>query len=200
MNNSPAIQNYTVVLKSSGEIEPRSLGSYGFIYLYAASGVFEVSFDGVTFIPGYPGLFFNAAGEAFFLRTQSGSQVTVSFTASNFIIGFSPQILPIKAAQTLLKPWQYEAITAGQAVTFYGTGGPGAGQAGAKYLWRKAIVITNNDSSSLLEIKDSTGTYRIGSVQPLKAWYLETSDDLIVKNETLSDINCRIAEIFYPNT
>jgi hypothetical protein len=101
-------------------------------------------------------------------------------------------------AKTLVKGWDHDSIEADTAVTFYGTGGSGEHQAGAAYAYRKAIIVTNNDSSSVLEIWDGTGTNRVGTVQPLKAWYLETSDDLQIKNETLSAINCRVSELFYP--
>ncbi len=99
-------------------------------------------------------------------------------------------------APTLVKGWSGSSLTAGQALLFYGTGG--LTMAGVLYSYRKGIIVTNNDSSSVIEIWNSDQTRRVGTVQPLKAWYLETSDDLVVKNETLSTINCRISEIFYP--
>jgi hypothetical protein len=191
-------QNYTVQLKGTGQVESRNLGAYSFIYIYSSSQPFQISFDGVTFIVGYAGLTFSVLGSSFFLRAASSLDATVSFIASNFQIGFAPQILPVKEAQTKLKGWSGNTLSGGQAVAFYGTGGDGASQAGAAYLWRKAIIVCNNNSSSVLEIWDITQANRIATVQPDKAFYLETSDDVVVKNETLSDIDCRISEIFYP--
>ena len=51
---------------------------------------------------------------------------------------------------------------------------------------------------SLLRSAGAVIGSRMGTVFPRQAWYLETSTDICVKNETVADIACRVAEVFYP--
>jgi hypothetical protein len=103
-------------------------------------------------------------------------------------------------SKTLLKPFAAATIAAGVNVKFYGTGGAGAGQAGAAYLYRKAIIVTNNDPDSDLEVykTEVDAAKRIGTVFARQAWLLESSDDVCIKNETGAAIDCRVCEVFYP--
>jgi hypothetical protein len=104
-------------------------------------------------------------------------------------------------ARTINKPFAAATIAAGAFATFYGIGGVGAGLAGAPYDYRRAIVITNNDPDADLEIYTrAAGPVpgdRLATVFPRQAWTLETSDDLVVKNESAGAIACRICEVFY---
>jgi hypothetical protein len=102
---------------------------------------------------------------------------------------------------TRVKAFAAASIAAGADVKFYGTGGTSSTQAGVLYNYRKAIVVTNNDPLNDLEIFDCAGAVvgnRMGTVFPRQAWYLETSTDICVKNETGAAIACRVAEVFYP--
>lgn len=103
--------------------------------------------------------------------------------------------------KTLIKAFAAATIAAGAHVEFYGTGGAGATQAGVLYAYRKSIVITNNDPDNDLEVFDCAGAAigdRMGTVFARQAWYLETSTDICVKNETAAPISCRVCEVFYP--
>ena len=103
--------------------------------------------------------------------------------------------------RTLVKAFAAASIGAGLNVKFYGIGGGGATQAGSLYAYRKSIVITNNDPLNDLEVFDCAGAVigsRMGTVFPRQAWYLETSTDICVKNESAADIACRVVEVFYP--
>jgi hypothetical protein len=107
-------------------------------------------------------------------------------------------------AKTIHKPFAAASIGAGLFAVFYGTGGVGPGLAGAPYDYRRAIVITNNDPLNDLEVytlgevddAPAPGD-RIATVFPRMAWHLETSADLVVKNETAVPIACRVCEVFY---
>jgi len=103
-------------------------------------------------------------------------------------------------SETRLKPFAAATIAAGATATFYGTGGSGGTQAGVLYAYRKAIIVTNNDPDNDLEVYvDAVAAgNRIGTVFARQAWLLETSDDVVVKNETVADIACRVCEVFYP--
>ena len=103
--------------------------------------------------------------------------------------------------RTLVKAFAAASIAAASNVKFYGIGGGGVTQAGALYAYRKSIVVTNNDLLNDLEIFDCAGAVigsRMGTVFPRQAWYLETSTDICVKNESAAPIACRVAEVFYP--
>jgi hypothetical protein len=101
-------------------------------------------------------------------------------------------------APTVAKGFAAATIAAGESVVLYGTGGAAAHQAGALYSYRKSVIVTNNDPGSNLEIYAVDGTTRLATVFNNQAWQLETSEDLIVKNQTGAPINCRICELFYP--
>ena len=103
-------------------------------------------------------------------------------------------------AKTIHKPFAAATIAAGAFAVFYGTGGVGAGLAGALYDYRRAIVITNNDPDADLEVYTLVAGApgdRIATVFARQAWTLETSDDLVVKNESAGAIACRVCEVFY---
>lgn len=214
MANKPSFSAFfsstTITVPKSGAVK-RVDKTGTFFFCKEAGSRFQMRFNGGEFFEWDQSFYFNLADDSFtFLEFKcidgATADIEILFYTASREVGAHLNVVrdPVNfqsfqylVAKTLLKGWNAEVIAASTAVTFYGTGGSGAGQAGAAYAYRKAIVVTNNDSSSLLEIWDGTGTNRIGSVQPLKAWYLETSDDIQVKNETLSPINCRVSEIFY---
>lgn len=70
--------------------------------------------------------------------------------------------------------------------------------AGATY--RKSVIVTNNDAAVDLDIytQDASGTYQLAAtVFHQQAWYVETSDNIRIRNGTGGTVNLRIVEIFY---
>jgi hypothetical protein len=131
------------------------------------------------------------------------------------------QLFNYQVAQTLGKPFTKAKILANANVLFPGLGtstaDPDHRSAGSSYSYRKSICVTNSDPASDLEIYSvpaSANTFVINSDGTVgveldecvraataffrQAWFQECCDDLIVANETSSDINCRIYELFYP--
>ncbi|MDE3068622.1 MAG: hypothetical protein KGJ60_13890 [Verrucomicrobiota bacterium] len=85
------------------------------------------------------------------------------------------------------------------------------------YSYRKSIIVCNDDPSSVLELyrllptantwtihtgaplgADLAQCERISTIQPLKAFLIESSDSVVVANETASPISLRVCGIFYP--
>lgn len=205
---SPFFGSYTETLPLDGRtVKLDAAGNY--FYCKEANFRFEMRFDNgrwfefdqsfyVRYEEGFTKVEFRALNTTedtvilfYVCSREIGAHLNVIREPTNF------QSFQYFQAKTICKGYAADTIGASTAITFYGTGGAGAGYAGAIYSYRKAILISNNDSGSVLEIWDSAGTNRLGTVQPLKAWMMETSDDIMVKNETLSPINFRVGEIFY---
>lgn len=201
----------TITIPSTGAVQ-RVNKTGSFFYCKEAAARFQMRFNNGEWFEFDQSFYFDLGADIYefvefkALAGATADQDILFYTASREVGAhlnvvrdpFDVMTFQYQVARTIVKGWTGSSIAASTAVTFYGTGGSGVGQAGAAYAYRKAIVVTNNDASSVLEIWDGTGTNRVGTVQPLKAWYLETSDNLQVKNETLSPINCRVSEIFYP--
>jgi hypothetical protein len=208
-NLSPFFASFTETLKSNGTVvHVDAAGSY--FYCKEATGRFQMRFDQGRWFEFDQSFYFRLEepfGAVEFKALDGGTQdITILFYVCSREIGAHLNIIREPAnfqsfqyvlARTLAKGYSADTIAASTALTFYGKGGAGVGEAGAAYAFRKAFIISNNDSGSLLEIWDGTNTVRLGSVQPLKAWMMETSDDLVVRNETLSPINFRVCELFY---
>lgn len=165
-----------------------------------ATGKFQMSFNDGEFFDVKKGAEWSMAPDDYFNRLTflADADTEIEFYAGSFFYHENVVVPVIKVAPTIIKGFAAAQIGPTSQVTFYGTGGPGGTQAGAAYHYRKSIVITNNDTASNLELFAIDGTTRIATVFFKQAWVLETSADLIVKNETGVAINCRVAEIFYP--
>jgi hypothetical protein len=79
---------------------------------------------------------------------------------------------------------------------------PGTGTVGSGYGRRKELVITNLDPSLDLEIYKATVAGvkdgRVATALYRQILGFHTDDHMIVRNENGSDVNVRIAELFYP--
>ena len=192
MKNAP-VQFYTLKLKASGEAEQRPFG-YVFWLCTEASDNFLVSFDGSTWVPARQRARFTFpfAQEYVWLKAPEGAQfdIAVSFYAAMASVAIDPG--DIRNALTLNRGYAPALIPAGGQVKLRGILGTIAG-----VTYRKAVLITNNDPGSDLEVWDGPGTTRLWTVFARQGHYVETSDDLTIKNETATAIVCRICEIFY---
>lgn len=61
---------------------------------------------------------------------------------------------------------------------------------------RRSMLVSNNDSSNNLEIRDKNGVSGL-IVFPKTSIILSTSDEVVVYNPTGSSIACRVSEIWY---
>jgi len=206
------ISHKKLTLEKNGTYKNYNLTGQVFICT-KASFIFEMQFNDGGWFHFDQGLQFNVAPDRFTsltfraLNTDEDTDIEfytggAAFADARLNIIRDPNHYQIlnSQAQTLLKPFAAATIAAGATATFYGTGGSGVTQAGALYAYRKAIVVTNDDPDNDLEVYASAvaAGNRIGTVFARQAWMLETSGDVIVKNETAAAIACRVCEIFYP--
>jgi hypothetical protein len=213
MNNSTAfVQHKKLTLKSDGTHIP--VNATGSVFICKeANSPFEMQFDEQGWFPWDQGLSFNIGPDRQFTRlnfrsTNPDEDTLIDFYVGNAAIADSRlnivrdpvhyQFLCFMVCKTVIKRWNDDGIDAHNQGTFRGIGGSGPTQAGAAYAYRKSILVTNLDAASNIEIFAINGTSRVGTVFPKTAWQLETSDDLIIANETGSRIDCRITELFYP--
>ncbi len=178
---------------------PRIIEAYGRTFACVQADVpFQMSFNNGKYFSARRGAEWSLQENERYniIKLLSNSAQTVEFLTGNFFYHDNVVIPIIQVAKTITKGFAAAQIAAGAEVILYGTGGIGAGQAGAAYSYRKSIIITNNDPGSDLEVLKTDGT-RLGTVFFRQAWFCETSDDLVLKNETANPINCRIMENFY---
>jgi hypothetical protein len=92
MIEKPSIQDYYVALKSTGELEQRSLGNYTYLFFLQAAGSFQWSLDGSTFVDGYQGLAHGpfAPNQRIYFRAAGGRVNSIVFFASNFPTSYFP--------------------------------------------------------------------------------------------------------------
>ena len=191
----------------------RTLNITGQVFLCTlANFAFEMQFNDGGWFRFDQGLRFNLTPDQFTklafraLNTDEDTAIEFYTGGAQFsdarlsIIRDPNKVIVNSQSKTLLKPFAAATIGAGANVKFYGTGGGGAGQAGAAYLYRKAIIVTNNDTDNDLEVykTEVDAAKRIGTVFARQAWLLESSDDVCVANETGAAIACRVSEVFYP--
>lgn len=209
-NFSPFFASFTETLTKDGTVLPvNAAGNY--IFVKEANHRFQMRLDNgrwfefdqsfyIRVEDGFNKVEFKAIDttedtqvEFYVCSREIGAHLNIIRQPTNF------QSFQYFQAKTICKGYDSDTLAAGGSTTFWGTGGSDAGYAGPEYAYRKAIIVTNNDPSSVLELilGDGSGT-RLGTVQPLKAWMMETSENIIVKNETAAPINLRVCEIFYP--
>ena len=211
--NTGFISHKKITLEKNGTYRNENVTGQVFICT-KASFIFEMQFNDGGWFDWDQGLQFNIAPDRFtklaFRAKNFDEDTEMEFFTGGAQIADSRlniirdpnryQILQ-SMPRTLVKAFAAASIAAASNVKFYGIGGGGATQAGALYAYRKSIVVTNNDLLNDLEIFDCAGAVigsRMGTVFPRQAWYLETSTDICVKNESAADIACRVAEVFYP--
>ncbi len=121
----------------------------------------------------------------------SESSQTLEILTGNFFYHENVVVPVIKVAKTRAIPGP-NAIAANSNVDLL------APPAGLSY--RKSVIVTNNDPAVDLDVytKDAGGVFQLaGSVLHLQAWYLETSDDVRIRNPSGAAVNVRILETFY---
>jgi len=186
----------TLNLAADGSPQPVPINGNYFNCVSSTSD-FEMTFDGQNWFAIKSGRRFNKRKNFSKLsfRSSNSAAVTIQFYAGN--VEVVSDSLIIVAAKTKAKGFAAASIGAGVSVTFYGTGGSSATQAGAGYLYRKSIEITNNDPGQNIQVYAIDGTTRLLTVLFLQARYLETSDDVIIKNSTGAAIAVDVCELFY---
>lgn len=161
----------------------------------AAQAPFEMGYDSNPLFPieGAGVTWALPAADERFTKLTFKSDVTqeIEFYYGNFL-AFGNQVVPvIKVAKTYARP----GVTSIAATTNVDLTTVPAGRS-----YRKSIVVTNLDPAVDLEIhmKDSAGVFQpAATVFFRQAWYLETSDDIRVRNASAGTVNCRIVELFY---
>jgi hypothetical protein len=152
---------------------------------YDANGFFPVEGAGITWAMPDPKERFTK------LAFRSDVAQTIEFYHGNFL-AFGNQVIPvIKVAKTFARPGA-STIGANSNLDFDSVP-PGRS-------YRKSIVVTNLDPAVDLDVymKDAAGAYQLAAAVFFRqAWYLETSDDIRIRNASASPVNCRIVELFY---
>jgi hypothetical protein len=213
MSNRGFISHKSLTLEKDGTYKNENVTGQVFI-CSRATFIFEMQFNDGGWFDWDQGLQFNIAPDVF-TKLAFRAKNFVEDTEVEFFTGGAQisdarlniirdpnhyQILQ-SMPRTRIKAFAAAAIGAGLDVKFPGIGGSGVGQAGAGLAYRKSIVVTNNDLLNDLEVFDCSGVVvgnRMATVFPRQAWYLETSTDICVKNESAASIPCRVCEVFYP--
>ena len=132
-------QNYSVLVKSTGETSQTSVGSYKYIFFRSAPYDFQFSFDGVSWFDGFEGLNMGPLpieASAVYLRNLDtvNSDVTVKFYVSNFPILSPPDVLLSRPAPTYpIGNLGFGSLADVQAQSNYYVSGIGLAAAGTGY-------------------------------------------------------------------
>jgi hypothetical protein len=209
MQTSPTFGSFTETILKTGEVIRKELAG-NYFYCIESTGLFQMKLDdgrwfefdqsfAFPYKDGFTSVSFKAANGA-----QADNLIKFYVTTGAIVAHLNTIRNPVNyqafqhlVAPTLAKSFAPAVLEAGESVNLYGTGGTGAGKAGEAYSYRKSVIITNSDAGSDLEVYLGDGVTRCGTVFKAQGWHVETSADLIVKNETGAPINCRILELFY---
>lgn len=231
----PFNKDYTVEIPATGR--PVRVDAAGLFFMASDSTTafpFDMSFDGQSWFRWNVGLAlpWPTGFKSVWFRSLDGVAVTLIFYAGNLPLTDSRltivrdpnhyQLFNFQVAPTLTKAFETASIAGGDNVIFPGRGTVAADpvrSAGADFSFRKAIIITNRDPGSDLEIytlkpaataftANGDGTYKVDSLTDAvrvatvflrQAWLGESNADLVVANETGTAIAVRVVELFYPN-
>lgn len=176
--------------------QPLTINGGGRVFwCIAAQAPFEMGYDANPLFPiegaGVTWALPDASERFTKLTFRSETTQEIEFYYGNFL-AFGNQVVPVfKVAKTFARPGPTQ-IPATSNVDLDTV------PAGRSY--RKSIVITNMDPAVDLDVymKDSAGAYQLAATVFFRqAWYLETSDDIRIRNASGAPVNCRIVELFY---
>lgn len=194
-SKSSFIERRKLSLEAGNQV--KSANIYGRVFACTeASGPFSMNFNDGEFFEVRKGVEWALIGEDRFARLQfkAAAATDIEFYAGNFFWHENVVVPIIKVAKTRAVPHTTSTIGAATSVVFNVTP--------AGLLYRKSIVITNNDPAVDLEVEARDITVpatwrRAGVVFAKQAWYLETSDEIRVTNLSGAAINYGVVEIFY---
>lgn len=165
--------------------------NYGRTFVCLLAGAaFKVSFNGGEYFDMLQGARFTLQPNERFTLIKLLSDVAQEVTILTGNIDYDPP-RTITVAPTRAIP-NASTIAAGASIDL--TTAP----SGTSY--RKAVIISNNDPGSDLDIytQDASGAWQLAEiVLHTESKYLETSDAIRIKNNTAGTINLRVVEFFY---
>ncbi len=186
-------------LKGSGEPEQISLGAFAYLLFYTATNEFEFSFDSAAWSSANQGLNFGpfAPEKTLYLRAKNGLDCDVVLYAGNFpvvdarlsivhdanqFLNVTPKVPPTRIVCTNV------VMAAGTTKQIPGN------NAGAQ---RKDMVITNlSNTGDLISVAPAAGAF--GSVVfPMDNLPLETSDLIVLGNNSANPISVLVIETYY---
>lgn len=155
-----------------------------------ATAQFKMGFgDRSEYFPMQGGMGFRLEAGDYFSRITLQNDTNEAITLTYYL--GQTEVLDYRLgrsnASTYLTGWAETSLDAGATESFAGTSGDD---------YRKAIVVTNLDGSSDLQILDSSDQVA-ATIPPGTAWTIECGGTIKVKNPSAGTVNVNVAQIWY---